>query len=169
MIPDLILFLVLAAVAIGSALGMLFSKSSVYSAINLIINFSSIAVIYILLEAPFIAMSQIAVYTGAIMVLFLFVIMLLGVDKTGPSTVLVWQRPLAYILSALLLVEAAYVVIFRSGVLPLPAATAPGFGSPEMIGEALFSQYLLPFELTSILLLVAMVGAIVLTRRKKKV
>jgi len=169
MIPDLILFLGLAIIAIASALGMLFSKSSVYSAINLIINFSAIGVIYIMLEAPFIAMSQIAVYTGSIMVLFLFVIMLLGVEKTGPSTVLVWQRPAAYILGALLLAEAAYVIVYRSGVLPLPSVTAAGFGSPEMVGDVLFSQYLLPFEITSILLLVSMIGAIVLTKRKKKV
>ena len=78
---DLILFLILALVAIGTALGMLISRNTVYSALFLVLNFVTVAVFYLLLGAPFIAMSQITVYAGAIMVLFLFVIMLLGAES----------------------------------------------------------------------------------------
>ena len=80
MIPDMILFFLLAIVAVSSALGMLLSRSAVYSALNLILNFGTVAVLYLVLSAPFIALAQITVYAGAIMVLFLFVIMLLGVE-----------------------------------------------------------------------------------------
>ena len=82
---DLILFLILALVAIATALGMLFSRNAVYSALFLVLNFVTVAVFYLLLGAPFIAMSQITVYAGAIMVLFLFVIMLLGRGGTSQN------------------------------------------------------------------------------------
>ena len=167
MTSELITFFVLALVAIATALGMLFSRSAVYSALFLVMNFGTVAVFYILLNAPFIAMSQVSVYAGAIMVLFLFVIMLLGTEALPASKALPWQRPLAFILALILAGEAGYLLFFRkvtSGEIPQPIQT---FGSPQAVGQALFSQYLLPFEATSILLLVAMVGAIVLTIKKK--
>ena len=89
---ELILFLVLALVAIATALGMLLNRNSVYSALFLVMNFITVAVFYLLLEAPFIAMAQITVYAGAIMVLFLFVIMLLGAEKLPDAKVLPRQR-----------------------------------------------------------------------------
>ena len=100
------------------------------------------------------------------MVLFLFVIMLLGAEslETGPT--LPWQRPAAILLGVILLAEAAYVIFFRSGVLPQPGTPEAAFGSPTAVGELLFNKYLLPFEVTSILLLVAMIGAIVMTRKR---
>jgi len=161
------LFFVLAIVAISSALGMLLSRSAVYAALYLVLNFCTVAVFYILLSAPFIAMSQVSVYAGAIMVLFLFVIMLLGTQQLPPSDVLPWQRPVAMGLALLLAGEAAYLLFVRgatAGAIPQPVET---FGSPQGIGRALFNQYLLPFEITSVLLLVAIVGAIILTRREK--
>jgi len=168
MTADLIVFSVLALAAIATALGMLLSKNAVYSALFLVLNFGTVAIFYILLNAPFIAMSQISVYAGAIMVLFLFVIMLLGTDALPVSKALPWQRPLAFILALVLAGESVYLLFIRkaaSGEIPQPVET---FGSPKEIGLALFSQYLLPFEITSILLLVAMVGAIVLTQKEKK-
>jgi NADH-quinone oxidoreductase subunit J len=168
MTPDLILFIALAVVAIAAALGMLFSTNAIYSALFLILNFATVAVFFLMLGAPFIALTQIAVYAGAIMVLFLFVIMLLGAEKLRQEKSLPWQQPLAITLGVLLLVEAVYVIFFRT---PSPTSTSDlivGFGSPSMVGEVLFNQYLLPFEVTSVLLLVAMIGAIVLTRREKK-
>lgn len=167
-IPDLILFLILAAVAIASALGMLFSKSAVYSALNLIVNFGAVAVFYLLMEAPFIALAQITVYAGAIMVLFLFVIMLLGVQQGRQKTTLTAQQPLAFILAGVLLFEAIYLLVTRATDLPVAAQASRDFGDPIAIGSTLFNYYLVPFEITSVLLLVAMVGAIVLTRRKKR-
>jgi NADH-quinone oxidoreductase subunit J len=168
-IPDLILFLILAVIAVASALGMLFGKNAVYSALNLIVNFGTVAVFYLLMGAPFIALAQVTVYAGAIMVLFLFVIMLMGAIQLRKKNTLPTQQPLAFVLGGILLLEALYLVITRSGKFPAAGAVAAGFGDPRVIGETLFSQYVLPFEITSVLLLVAMVGAIVLTRRRKKI
>ena len=167
MTTELVLFFLLAIVAVGTALGMLLSKSAIYAALYLVINFGTVAVFYILLNAPFIAMSQVSVYAGAIMVLFLFVIMLLGTESLPASNVLPWQRPLAIVLALLLAGETIYLLFMRGasvGAIPGPVES---FGSPQGVGRALFNQYLLPFEITSVLLLVAMVGAIVLTRREK--
>jgi NADH-quinone oxidoreductase subunit J len=167
MTVDLLLFIVLALVAIATALGMLLSKSAIYAALFLVLNFGTVAVFYILLNAPFIAMSQVSVYAGAIMVLFLFVIMLLGTESLPPSGILPWQQPLAVALALILLSEAGYVLFIRkvtSGTVPQAVQT---FGSPQAVGLALFNQYLLPFEITSVLLLVAMLGAIFLTRPGK--
>ena len=167
MTVDLLLFFVLALAAIATALGMLLSRSAIYSALFLVLNFGTVAVFYILLNAPFIAMSQVSVYAGAIMVLFLFVIMLLGTELLPPSKALPWQRPMAFILAVVLAGEALYLLFFRkvtSGDIPQPVQS---FGSPQEVGQELFSNYLLPFEVTSVLLLVAMVGAIVLTKKEK--
>jgi NADH-quinone oxidoreductase subunit J len=167
MTVDLLLFFILALSAVATALGMLLSRSAVYSAMFLVLNFGTIAVFYILLNAPFIAMSQVSVYAGAIMVLFIFVIMLLGTELLPATKVLPWQKPLALVLAILLAAEAVYLLFFRnatSGQVPQPVES---FGSPQQVGQLLFSQYLLPFEITSILLLIAMVGAIVLTKKEK--
>jgi NADH-quinone oxidoreductase subunit J len=167
---DLILFLILAVIAVATALGMLLSRNAVYSALFLVLNFATVAVFYLLLGAPFIAMAQITVYAGAIMVLFLFVIMLLGADSLAPGKVLPWQRPLAALLAFVLVAEAAYLLAFRgapTGAVTQPDVTVNGVDFLRQMGMILFNQYLLPFEVTSILLLVAMVGAIVLTKQEK--
>jgi NADH-quinone oxidoreductase subunit J len=164
---DLVLFLILAVMAVGSALGMLVSRSAVYAALFLVLNFCTVAVFYILLNAPFIAMSQISVYAGAIMVLFLFVIMLLGTELLPPASTLPWQRPVAVLLAVALIAEAAYLLFVRQVVAGANPPLQESFGGPQEIGGVLFNQYLLPFEITSVLLLVAMVGAIILTRKEK--
>ncbi|MFN8411222.1 MAG: NADH-quinone oxidoreductase subunit J [Anaerolineales bacterium] len=170
MTSDLIVFLVLSLVAIATALGMLFSRNAVYSALFLVLNFVTVAVFYLLLGAPFIAMSQITVYAGAIMVLFLFVIMLLGVESLAPTNTLPWQKPLAGLLSVVLVIESVYLIISRAqpGMnIVSPAASINDMGNLREMAMTLFGKYLLPFEITSILLLVAMVGAIVLTKQEK--
>ncbi|MCL4268218.1 MAG: NADH-quinone oxidoreductase subunit J [Anaerolineales bacterium] len=167
---DLIVFLVLSLVAIATALGMLFSRNAVYSALFLVLNFVTVAIFYLLLGAPFIAMSQITVYAGAIMVLFLFVIMLLGAENLAPTSDLPWQKPLARLLSVILVVETIYLLFSRARtdlVVTAPDASLNTMESLREMAMELFSSYLLPFEITSILLLVAMVGAIVLSRREK--
>lgn len=166
MTPQLILFFTLATVAVGTALGMLFSANAVHAALFLILNFGTVAVFYLLLNAPFIALAQVTVYAGAIMVLFLFVIMLLGAEKTGRTPSSWWLQPVALSLGVILLVEALYLVISQRGMLPVVSEVSPSFGGPFAIGETLFRQYVLPFEVTSILLLVAMIGAIVLSKRR---
>jgi len=165
--PELIAFIILAFAAVASALGMLFSKNAIYAAIFLVLNFAIIAIFYLILGGAFIAVTQVAVYAGAIMVLFLFVIMLLGAEKLGETKTLAWQKPLALLMGIILATETIYVLIFQADV-STPTGTLPAdFGSPAAFGLELFQNYLLPFEVTSVLLLVAMIGAIVLTRRKK--
>jgi NADH-quinone oxidoreductase subunit J len=166
----LILFIVLAAVAVASAVGLLISRNTVYAALFLVLNFATVAVFYLILGAPFIALAQVTIYAGAIMVLFLFVIMLLGADKLPPGKVLPWQRPMAIVLAAVLLAEAGFLLFQRlqmSAGLTNPDASVNTTQALQNLGETLFSQYLLPFEVTSVLLLVAMVGVIVLTKKEK--
>jgi NADH-quinone oxidoreductase subunit J len=169
---DLIFFLVLSLIAIATALGMLLSRNAVYSALFLVLNFVAVAVFYLLLGAPFIAMAQITVYAGAIMVLFLFVIMLLGAERLPTTEVLPWQRPLAGLLAAALAIEATFIFITRArpaGEIIPPGETVNLMASLRELSMILFDQYLLPFEVTSVLLLVAMIGAIVLIRKEKRV
>ncbi len=167
-IPNLVLFIVLAVISIASAIAMLTSRNAIYSALFLVINFSTIAVFYLILGAPFIAMAQITVYAGAIMVLFLFVIMLVGGQQSHRMETNLWQQPLAIMLGALLVVEIVYLLFRRLGDIAPTISSSPDFASPGNIAALLFSQYLLPFEVTSILLLVAMIGAIVLTMVEKR-
>jgi NADH-quinone oxidoreductase subunit J len=166
----LILFIVLAAVAVASAAGLLISRNAVYAALFLVLNFATVAVFYLLLGAPFIALAQVTVYAGAIMVLFIFVIMLLGGEKLPRTNVLRWQRPTAITLSAVLFVEAGWLLFNRirlSTSLANPPDTVNTVQSMQDFAKMLLGQYLLPFEVTSILLLVAMVGTIVLTKKVK--
>jgi NADH-quinone oxidoreductase subunit J len=166
----LILFIVLAAVAVAAAAGLLISRNTVYAALFLVLNFATVAVFYLILGAPFIALAQVTIYAGAIMVLFLFVIMLLGADRLPRGQVLPWQRPMAVVLAAVLLVEAGLLLFQRLQItagLANPEASVNTTQALQTLGLALFSQYLLPFEVTSVLLLVAMVGVIVLTKKEK--
>ncbi len=166
----LILFFILAGTAVATALGLLLSRNAVYAALYLASNFATVAVLYLLLGAPFVAMAQVTVYAGAIMVLFLFVIMLLGAERLPRGEVLPWQRPLAIVVAAILLAEAVYLLVQRvrlTVALPDPGTWENSMDSLRQMASLLFTDYLLPFEVTSLLLLVAMIGAIVLTRGEK--
>jgi NADH-quinone oxidoreductase subunit J len=163
----LIFFLSLAVISVAAALGLLFSRNAVYAALFLVLNFLTVAIFYLTLNAPFLAMAQITVYAGAIMVLFLFVIMLLGTKKLTESSPIAWQRPLAIVLGLALIVEIAVLFLSHTRGEAMLAEIGPGFGSPQAVGEVLFNQYLLPFEITSVLLLVGMIGAIVLTKEDR--
>ena len=163
---ELIVFLILAAAAIVSAVLMITRKNPVASALYLVFNFFIIAVLYLFLRAQFIAVIQITVYAGAIMVLFLFVIMLLNL---GEDKLLKWKlnskRTIASLLGLVLLAEIQYYVMnftSTSGMSPQSAS----MGTVESIGKVLYASYLFPFEITSILLLAALVGAIFLAKRK---
>ncbi|HEY3341071.1 MAG TPA: NADH-quinone oxidoreductase subunit J [Anaerolineae bacterium] len=167
MTAELLVFIILAIVSIVAAFGLITSRNAMYAALFLILNFATVAILYLMLNAPFLAIIQISVYAGAIMVLFVFVIMLLGTERLNPEDTrpeLKWHRPLAMALGFVLLVQAAYVFLTRMGQTPV-ATNLIGAG-PLEIGLQLFGPYLLPFEITSILLLVAMIGAVVLTRDK---
>jgi len=147
---------------------MIITRNAVHSALFLVVVMAVLSVFYIGLWAPFIAMVQVAVYAGAIMVLFLFVIMLLGAEQTGPVSSSWWLQPSALISGAVLMGEALYIIFTQVTLLPSAVTPSESFGTPASVGEILFNQYLLPFEVTSILLLVAMMGAIVLSHSEKQ-
>jgi len=164
-----ILFIILAAIAVAAALGMLLSRNAVHSALFLVLNFVTIAIFYIVLNAPFLAMVQVTVYAGAIVVLFLFVIMLLGAERLrGVGDVQgseQWQRILSIVLAVALLGVFVYMLftgnLGSGGEIPLIDS------SPQALGLILFERYILPFELTGVLLLAAIIGVVVLGRSKK--
>ena len=168
-----VLFGVMFIVALGSSLAMLFAPNAVHTALFLVAAQIALAVAFLLQGAFFIAAIQIIVYAGAIMVLFLFVIMLLGVDRREALIEpLQGQRPLAIGLGALLAAQIAYVAWKGAGAVSDVGAGADALtalnrdpGNVEAIARALFSRYLLPFEATSVLLVVAIVGVMVLARR----
>jgi len=164
---ELVVFSITALIAVVGAVAMLLSKNAVHSALFLLLNFSSIAVLYLLLNAPFLFAVQLIVYAGAIIVLFLFVVMLLGAERAeDEQDRIAWQRPLALVLALALLGEALYLFFARSSsALTTPVAGAADFATPTKIGEQLFSSYLLPFEVTSVILLAALVGVVVLHQR----
>jgi len=161
-----LLFLLFAALAVGCALAMVAQRNPLYSAISLIGVFVSLACLYIMLAAPFIAAVQVIVYAGAIMVLVVFVIMLLNVEveerRTGRLKFLV---PAAVVLAFVLFAEVAFILASMQEFYVTPASASANVGVTHSIGTALFTQYLLPFEITSILLLMAIVGAMTLARR----
>ncbi len=167
MTAEAILFLAVGGVALAVAIAMVLTRNMVYSALYMVVVFLATAIIYLIYQAPLIALLQITIYAGGIMVLFLFVIMLIGAEKMSHEENLPWQRPLAFGLAALLVAEAAYLALAQLK-LPHPANPSADFGSPETVGLLLFTRYLLPFELISVVLLVALIGAVVLTSHKEK-
>ena len=173
MAPDVLVFWVFAPLSIASAVGMLVVRNAVHAALFLVVNFFCLSVFYLLLDAPFLFAVQIIVYAGAIMVLFLFVIMLLGVDRgERVRDRLVAQRGLALILAVAFVVELA--VALRAGI-GFQALAPAGFdavnepGNAEAIAKVLFKDYFFPFEVTSILLIIAAIAAMVLAQRKARV
>lgn len=161
-----ILFIITGAVMLAAAIGMVTTRNMVHSALLMALVLLATAVLYILYQAPFLAMVQITVYAGGIMVLVLFVIMLLGAEKMSHRETLRWQRPLLLALVVTFLLEAAYLAVRAPQASSTPAN--PNFGGPVAVGLALFSRHLLPFEIASVLLLVAMIGVVVITPRKRK-
>ena len=158
-------FVALTAVAVGSALTVIVHRNPIYSAIALVVTFLCLGGYYILLQAQLVAAVHVIVYAGAIMVLFLFVIMLLDVRREEGSRLRVGgvQLPLGTAAgTALLLLLWATMAAAPGGGPPPPLPK----GNAQAVGYLLFTRYLLPFELTSLILLVAMVGALILAKRK---
>jgi NADH-quinone oxidoreductase subunit J len=161
-----ILFIIFAGMAIGCAISMVSQRNPLYSAISLIGVFIALASLYVTLAAPFIAAVQIIVYAGAIMVLVIFVIMLLNVEQSEPRRQrLRFLVPLAVGMAAVLIAETAFILSsVQTSNAKLPGNISD-VGLTSSIGEGLFTGYLLPFEITSVLLLMAIVGAMSLARR----
>jgi len=161
-----LLFILFAGMAIGCALAVVAQRNPLYSAISLIGVFISLACLYVMLAAPFIAAVQVIVYAGAIMVLVVFVIMLLNVEQEERGRPrLKFLVPTAIALAAILIGEVAFILVSVQEFRVNPTATPSNVGLTHSIGSALFTRYLLPFEITSILLLMAIVGAMTLARR----
>ncbi len=161
------LFILLAVLAIGSALAMVINKNVVNSALFLVINMVSLAGIYLLLNAQFLAVIQILVYAGAIMVLFLFVIMLLNVeDEEKLFDKFRVKYFLAFILGAAVVGQIFYSIAGVTDMLPEISSNMAEIGTVEAAGDVLYTKYLLPFEMTAILLTAAVVGALMVAQYK---
>jgi NADH-quinone oxidoreductase subunit J len=159
------------AIVLGGALGVVLNNNPVHAALSLVATLFGIAVLFVAMEANFLAAVQVIVYAGAIVVLFLFVIMLLGVEKTEDleTDPLVGQRPVAVVLG-LLMAAGLVAVVVTSTITGAPAASARwerGGDDISQIGRLLFSDHLFAFEITSLLLVIAVVGAVVLARTAK--
>lgn len=171
----LIVFLVAALVVIVSSLLMTTRKNPVHSALWMILTFFAMAVIYLLLNAPFIAVAQVMVYAGAIMMLILFVIMMVSLDsgvrdEQKKIAMSFAKRAAGSLVVIILLLELMFGALFyqtTAKVGSYPAAAVASLGNAKTIGTLLYGQYLFPFEVASVLLLVGIVGAVVLSRKSK--
>src|SRR5215217_4732050 len=174
MASDALLFYAFAAASVIGALLVVAQKNPVYSLISLIGSFFGLCGLYVLLEAPFVAVVQIIVYAGAIMVLFLFVVMVLNVPREDAAE---WDRahplyrPMAMRVGAgmavLLALELGWALSRTSGLAIGVADQRPAVSSVAALGQALFTDYMFAFEVTSILIIAAMVGAVVLARKRE--
>lgn len=160
---ELVIFVLATVGALAGGLGVIASRQPVHSALSLLLVLGSLAVMYLLLAAQFIAVVQVIVYAGAIVVLFLFVIMLLHARSgEGRTEKLRWQRPVSLVLAAVFLAALAYAL--RAQATLSVAQPGPEFGTVQAVGRTLFASYLLPFEVTSVLLLAGIIAAVVIGR-----
>ncbi len=166
MTAEQVIFLVFAALLLATAIGVLASRNPVYAAMNLVASFFCLAGIYVLLTAHLIAFMQVLVYAGAVMVLFLFVIMLLslGDEHLVPEPS---KRAMQWVgaAGAVALAVVIALAVYRAGDVPARNVD-DAFGTVKAVGRVLFTEFLLPFEATSLLLLVAIVGAVVVAKEK---
>jgi NADH-quinone oxidoreductase subunit J len=168
-----ILFYIFAALAVVAALGVVAMRNPMYGAICLLVTFLAVSVLFLLRHAEFLAMVQIFVYGGGIMVLFLFVIMLINLHRLPQIRLFAGQSPLAGVLAVLLLAFFGYFFVMRlrfGAPVANPAAFVDAggqaLGNSQAVAWSLYTQNLVPFEVASIFLLVAMIGAVVLGRRQ---
>jgi len=164
------LFYVFSAVLLGSAVRVITARSTVHSALFLILAFFSAACVWMLLKAEFLAIALVLVYIGAVMVLFLFVVMMLDIETTTVREGFYKHLPLAGLVGALIALEMAAVLMqgFRLSDAPELSADAMKLGNTKLLGIAVYTQYLYPLEIAAVLLLVAIIAAIALTLRQRK-
>jgi NADH-quinone oxidoreductase subunit J len=168
-IPDVLVFVTAAVITIGGAVGVVVAKNPVHSALNLIATLLGVALAFVEQSANFLAAVQVIVYAGAIVILFLFVIMFLGVDRSEDTRVepLAGQRPLA--LLAVVVITGGLIALMASGGWYSGAKSVVATTSPSndvgALGKAVFTTYLFAFEATALLLIIAVVGAVLLARR----
>lgn len=172
---DQLLFYAFAVLAAFGALLVIAQRNPVYSVLALIVSFFGLSGLYVLLEAPFVAVVQIIIYAGAIMVLFLFTVMLLNVpredaaewDRTHPFY-RPWALRVGALLALLMAVQLAWAFSRTPGIRTGVAEERPGVSSVAELGRVLFTDYMFAFEVTSILILIAMIGAVILARKQRE-
>ncbi|WCO66720.1 NADH-quinone oxidoreductase subunit J [Iamia majanohamensis] len=167
---EVVVFAIAAVVILGGAVGVIFSRNTVHAALSLVATLFGIAVLFVAQEANFLAAVQVIVYAGAIVVLFLFVIMLLGVDRDEDidAEPLVGQRPAAYALGVLM-AAGLVAVVTTSTVTGVPSFAARWVRDGDdvsQIGRLLFTDYVFAMEITSLLLVIAVVGAVIMARTR---
>jgi len=165
-----LLFYAFAGVLVLSAIGMITSRNPVHAALYLVLAFFSSAVIWMLMEAEFLAIVLVLVYVGAVMVLFLFVVMMLDINTAQLREGFARNWPLGAVIAVVVIAEIASVVVVKSlGLSSLEPAVATATSSNTRdLGHLLYTEYLYPFELAAVLLLIAIVAAIVLTLRRRE-
>ena len=165
-----VLFYLFGAVLVLAAIGVITARNPVYCALFLVLAFLNSAVIWLLLEAEFLAVTLIVVYVGAVMVLWLFVVMMLDIDLTRLREGFTRYAPLGTVVALIVIAQIAAVVWVRKlgiGDLPAPLPKPAGHSNTEALGTLLYTKYLYPFEIAAVILLVAIVAAITLTMRKR--
>ena len=162
-----VFFVLVGAVSVAAAIGVVTSKQPVHSALYLLLNFVTLSIFYVMLDAQFLAAIQIVIYAGGIVILILFVIMLLGSEelKVEPDN-RPWTAYAGLVLGVVMLAAISMSLLDAFAGTEANASAIEG-GVPEVIGIALFTQYVLPFELTAVLILVALLGALLLGRHSR--
>jgi len=165
-----ILFYVFATVLIGAALGVVFSRNPVHAVMFLVLSFFQSAMLWLLAEAEFLAIVLVLVYVGAVMVLFLFVVMMLDINTEALRRGLTRYAPLGIIVALFMAVELVQLIWLRSQTDAFPAAFAPypdGYSNTKALGSVLYTEHVYAFEIAAVVLLLAIVAAITLTMRKR--
>jgi NADH-quinone oxidoreductase subunit J len=165
-----VLFYVFAGVLVLAALGVITARNPVHCALFLVAAFLDSAVIWLLLEAEFLAVTLVVVYVGAVMVLWLFVVMMLDIDITKLREGFTRYAPLGALIALIVVAQIGLVVYVKQlglGTAAVPSPKPAGYSNTHALGELLYSQYLYPFEIAAVVLLVAIVAAITLTMRAR--
>lgn len=167
MTASILFFIAIGAVSLASAIGVVTSRMPIHSALFLLVNFVSMAVLFITLDAQFLAAAQVIIYAGGIVILMLFVIMLIGSEKLQSNAGhRVWTPYIGILLGTILLASMTFALA-EGGTPPATSAVVQG-GVPEAVGIELLTRYILPFEMAGVLLLVALIGALLLARPPKQ-
>jgi NADH-quinone oxidoreductase subunit J len=166
-----ILFYAFAAVLVVAAIGVITARNPVHAALFLVFAFFNSAILWLLMEAEFLAIVLVLVYVGAVMVLFLFVVMMLDINVAQMREGFTRYAPLGVLVAVIVVIEIASVVwvknLGRVGAEPAPSLVVDGYSNTQALGELLYTKYLFPFELAAVILLVAIVAAIALTMRRR--
>jgi NADH-quinone oxidoreductase subunit J len=168
MSPDAIVFYSFAAILVASALGVVLARNPVHSALLLVLAFCTSAALWMQLQAEFLAITLVLVYVGAVMVLFLFVVMMLDINLARLREGFWSYLPLGAVVATLLVLEMGLVLYIQYSGTPHPPALTPDYSNTKELGRLIYTEYVYPFEIAAVILLVAIVSAIALTLRRRK-